>query len=68
VIGTPGPDGTTWDPDACASPGCGHPWEGHQHHRKGTDCSRAGCDCLRYRPQIPWPLSMVRRLIRRARP
>lgn len=68
MIGIPGPHGTTWNPDACVSPGCGHPPAEHEHHSARTYCSRRGCDCLRYRLPVPWPLSLVRKLIRKIPP
>lgn len=31
---------------------CTHPWDIHQHYRRGTSCSTPGCSCRRYR--TPW--------------
>lgn len=28
---------------------CAHPWDAHQHFRRGTPCSTVACDCPRYR-------------------
>ncbi len=35
-------------PDKVPCRTCEHPKDAHEHHRRGTDCSKSGCGCLKW--------------------
>jgi hypothetical protein len=46
-------------PDKVACRSCTHPRDAHEHHRRGTDCSRSGCGCLQWKRPLPRLLALV---------
>jgi hypothetical protein len=36
-------------PDKLLCRTCSHPRDAHEHHRRGTDCSRSGCGCVEWK-------------------